>query len=160
MNSALNPCGAALPRPPGGQVHKRQQRPHQDYRGEWVCKCSLWPSNWGMASSDGPWEPPSETSATGPEIPWDSELPLQHQWVTASSWGWKWGPAAFPLKASKEARLVERKVGFLSEASNLREDGLLSKDQLSSTDHQWARAFIDGGKGSMQKQHSQLWLSS
>ena len=33
---------------------------------------------------------------------------------------------------------------------------LLSKGQLSPTDNQGARVFIDKGRGYMQKQHSQL----
>ena len=45
----------------------------------------------------------------------------------------KWGPAARGSKANKEARLVERKVCFISDAGNGggwgggREGGLLSK---------------------------------
>ena len=52
-------------------------------------------------------------------------------------------------KANKEAKLVEMKVCFILEAGNLRrgEGGLPSKGRLPATDHQWARAFIDRGRG-------------
>ena len=57
---------------------------------------------------------------------------------------------------------MERKVCFISDADSEgrgvagSEAGLLSKGQLPTTDNQWARAFIDRGRGYMQKQHSQL----
>ena len=60
----------------------------------------------------------------------------------------KWGRAARRSKANKEARLVERKVCFVSDAGNQSgEGGLLSKGRLPPTDSQWTRAFIDGGRG-------------
>ena len=46
--------------------------------------------------------------------------------------------------------LVERKVSFILDASDWGwggEGGQLSKGQLPSTDDQWARAFIDRGRG-------------
>ena len=76
---------------------------------------------------------------------------------------WKWSLAPHHLKAStREARLVERKVCFISETSNRRR----GRTHVQS-DNQWARAFkgefqgfIGRGRGYMQKQHSQLWPSS
>ena len=53
----------------------------------------------------------------------------------------KWGLAAHCSKAIKEARLVERGVSFILDASNQKEGGRLSKGQLPATDSQWARAF-------------------
>ena len=60
-----------------------------------------------------------------------------------------------PWKPVKRPGWWKEKLAFFQKTATW-EDGLLSKDQLSPTDNQWARAFIDGGKGSMQKQHSQL----
>ena len=62
----------------------------------------------------------------------------------------KWGPAARCSKASKETRLVKRKVCLIFYAGNWGESeggGHLSKDLLSLTGNQWARAFIDRGRG-------------
>ena len=68
----------------------------------------------------------------------------------------KWGPAACCFKANKKARLVERKVCFILDAGNWlcwgggrawMEGGLLSKGRLPLPYNQWARAFIEGGRG-------------
>ena len=70
----------------------------------------------------------------------------------------KWGPAALCSEASKETRLVKRKVGLIFYASNQggsEGGGRLSKDLLALTGNQWARAFRDRG-GYIQNQRSQL----
>ena len=60
------------------------------------------------------------------------------------------GLATCPLKANKEARLVKRKICFISDTGNwgtgVRHP---SKDRHPppTTDNQWARAFIDGVTG-------------
>ena len=58
------------------------------------------------------------------------------------------GLAAHHSKVNKEASLVERKAGFVSEAGN-GSGGLDScpKTESTATDNHWARAFIDEGKG-------------
>ena len=61
----------------------------------------------------------------------------------------KWGPAPHCSKANKEARLAERKVCFILEASNGgrgRADSC-PKAHWPPTDSQGARAFTDGGRG-------------
>ena len=57
----------------------------------------------------------------------------------------KWGPAAHCSKASKETRLVKRKVCLIFYASN--RGGCEGGGHLSLTGNQWARAFIDRGRG-------------
>ena len=62
----------------------------------------------------------------------------------------KWGPAAHSSKANKQARLVERKVCFISDACNHVGSGGGRKPiqrPTLPTDNQWARAFIGGGRG-------------
>ena len=53
------------------------------------------------------------------------------------------GLAARPSKANKEARLVEKKVSFISEAGNLwgRADSVQRLTPPPPTDNQWTRAF-------------------
>ena len=74
-----------------------------------------------------------------------------------------WGLAACCSKANKQARLVERKVCFISDVDNWRgrvADVCPKADSPTPTGNQWARAFIDRRWGNyMQKQHSQLWQS-
>ena len=64
---------------------------------------------------------------------------------------WKWGLPPCHLKANTwEARLVERKVCSVLDASSCGEGGLLSKGRLPPShphDNQWARAFIGWGRG-------------
>ena len=62
----------------------------------------------------------------------------------------KRGPVARCSKASRETRSVERKVCFIFNAGNQGGNeggGHLSKDILTLTDNQWARAFIGRGRG-------------
>ena len=62
-----------------------------------------------------------------------------------------WGPAACRSKADKQARLVERKVYFLSDASNWAGaragHGNLSKGHSPSTCDRGARALIERRQG-------------
>ena len=53
----------------------------------------------------------------------------------------KWGPTACCSKASKEARLIERKVCLMFDAGNL-EWGEAVAGRETSCLNQWARAFI------------------
>ena len=54
------------------------------------------------------------------------------------------GPAACHSKANKQAKLVERKVCFISDASNWGEaGGHPSKGQLPASNKQGVRAFVD-----------------
>ena len=80
----------------------------------------------------------------------------------------KWGPAACCLKANEEARLVERKICFISRDLQLvrRADScqkadssppIISGQKLLKGSFQGVQA--DGGD-CKQKQHSQLWQSS
>ena len=74
----------------------------------------------------------------------------------------KVGSATLCSKASKEAGLVNRKVGFTPEASNRGERADSGPKADPRTDSQWARAFkeefqgsqLEGG-GYMQKRHGQ-----
>jgi len=60
---------------------------------------------------------------------------------------------SLPLKSQyKEARLVKREVYFILDASNWAR-GQIPFQRL--TDNQWARAFIDGGRG----QHAEISVS-
>ena len=60
----------------------------------------------------------------------------------------KWGRAARHSKANKEARLVGREVCFISEAGSLAGEGQRPVQRPTPpTDNQWARAFIDAGRG-------------
>ena len=78
--------------------------------------------------------------------------------------GWGRGLAAHCSKASKQARLVERKICFISDAGNWRGgwEGRVAdicpkaNSPTPLADKQSVRAFIDrvGGGGYMQKQHS------
>ena len=54
------------------------------------------------------------------------------------------GPAACHSKANKQAKLVERKVCFISDASNWGEaGGHPSKGQLPRSNKQGVRSFVD-----------------
>ena len=61
----------------------------------------------------------------------------------------KSGPAVHYSKANKEARLVEKKVCFILDASKHGAVDFCQKDDLPppTTDNQWTRAFIDQGRG-------------
>ena len=59
----------------------------------------------------------------------------------------KWGPAACHSKASKETRMVERKVYFIAEASNWGGGGrgqTLVQRLTPATDNQWTRWWREG----------------
>ena len=59
----------------------------------------------------------------------------------------KVGPAAHCSKANKGARLVERKVCFISKAGKWWGGQTPVQSQLPPTDNQGARAFISGQRG-------------
>ena len=90
-----------------------------------------------------------------------------NQHVTEKS---TWGLAALFLKAKKQSRLAERKVGCILDASNCRElSGGRPSKAVPTTNKQGVRDFIDWGggervgtgqRGYMQKQRSQLCQSS
>ena len=73
------------------------------------------------------------------------------------AWGGGGGPAACCFKASKQVRLVERKVCFISDAGNWRGRWKVT-DICPPTHKERVRTFIDRvwGDGYMQKQHSHL----
>ena len=71
------------------------------------------------------------------------------------------GPAACHSKVNKQARLVERKLCFISDAGNWRRGEWQTSVQRPTPtppDKQRVRAFIDrlGWVGYIQKQHSHL----
>ena len=70
----------------------------------------------------------------------------------------KWGLAANCSKAIKEARLVERGISFILDASNQKEGGRLSKGQLPVTDSGQELLEAEGG-GYIQKQNYQLTVT-
>ena len=76
------------------------------------------------------------------------------------SCNWKWGPAVCSSEAIKEARLVERKVFLILDAGSGGWRRTPVRRPTPPTDNQGARALIGGGRGCVQKQHSQLWPSS
>ena len=80
--------------------------------------------------------------------------------------GWwynrKWGLAASHSKASKEARLVGRKVClfWLLATEEIGEGRLLSKGQFPTLTIRGQKLLQAQGGGYMKKQYSQLWQSS
>ena len=64
------------------------------------------------------------------------------------SYNQKWDLAAHCSKANREASLVERKISFSLDAGNQREKQMLvQRPTLPSSNNQWARAFIERGRG-------------
>ena len=78
----------------------------------------------------------------------------QNIWSITHTRNQKWGPVSHCSKDNKEARLVERKVCFILDASNRgrgRVDTCPKADFPHFTDYQWARMFTDRGRDSTQK---------
>ena len=62
-------------------------------------------------------------------------------------WNQKCGPTAHHSKAVKKNRLMERKVCFILDAGNQGRGQTPVQRPTPFPDNQWARAFIDGGRG-------------